>query len=546
MALTTVTLRPTSTSQAGSWTVAPSGTAHAALADGSDTTYVQLTARCRLDSDVLRVGFGTPSIPAGAKVYSVTLRDRIQTVTSGSPQPVCHHWFRCLTGVIQVAGQAQDVHKTFFNSTCPSSTVSAWVDRELGSYTSAPGGQAWDVATNLSGLFYDLGRGDDFAGNLRYSAVFLDVVYQQLSAVTVTGPTGSSTSTRPTVTWTYASPDSQPQQAWRVAIYTAAQVAAVGFTPFTTTPQQASGWVLGEALQWTLNQDIVDGSYAAYVQATSKWAGSGDFPTAIASTTWTRAAAPVTPPPSPVLSSAVFDPTGTGRNALTFAPGGPTPATVVFTVQRSDDNEVTWFDIPRLRYLPANGMTPITDYDYTARTNVIAKYRVIAYTGSPYKGSAAPSAVLSVTPTGDEHALVHPANPLLSTILPVASPKAGDGIKITRRMVQGHFQGIGEAGKVLPIVLQGPYAGYEFELEAIFNRGEPSDDYWAAVDQIVTSGSTLLFKRPNGDQHWVTVGPGASGRDMEESYIPVAGNPTKILQRRLRLTFTEVRSPAFF
>lgn len=551
MALSVLTLRPTSTAQLGVGTVAPSGTAHAALADGSDTTYVQLASRARIDSQVVRVGFATPTLPAGAKVYSVALRDRVQTVqttTTYPSPPVCHHWLRCLTGVIEVAGQAQDVRKTFFSSNCPSTTTTTtpWVDRSLGEFTAGPGGQAWDVTTNLTGLTYDLGRGDDYATNLRYAAVYLDITYQQASTLTVTGPTGSSTSTRPTVTWTYASPDSQPQQAYRVVIYTAAQVAAVGFTPFVTTPQQDSGWLLGEDLQWALSQDLVDGSYSAYVSATSKWAGVGDFPTATASTTWTRAVTPASPPPSASFTSAGVDLTGAGRVALTAAPGGSTPATNALTWQRSSDNELTWTDIPSLSYRAPNGMTPITVYDYTAPTNVLSKYRVIAYTGTPFVASVAPSTVLSATPTGDQHVLVHPSNPLLSTVVPVAAPRQGEGIKITRRMMQGTFQPIGGSGKVLPVVLQGPNYGYEFALELIFVYGEPSWDLWEPVSQIVNSGSTLLFKRPTGDQYWVSVGPGVGGQDMEQTYDAVAGNPRQDRWRRLKITLTEVSAPSYY
>lgn len=554
MALSVYTGRPVNgtESQLGVGTIAGgSANADAALADNSDSTYVQLAQRVRLDQDVIRVSFATPSLPAGAKVTNVWISDRVQTVqtTTVNPYPpVPTHWLRCKTGVIQVAGEALKPKKVPFTSLCPSTTTTTtpWIDRDHTKLPAGPGGAAWDVATNLTSLTYEVGRSDDYANNLRYAAVYLNVEYQRISTVTVTGPTGSSTSTRPTVTWTYASPDSQPQQAYRVAIYTSAQVSAPGFTPFVTQPQQDSGWLLGEDLQWTLTQDIVDGSYAAYVQATSKWAGAGDFPTATASTTWTRAAAPASPPPSPTLASITYDAAGTGRVPLTATPGGPTPATTVFTWQRSTDNELTWDSIPSLTYKAANGMSPVTVYDYTAPMNVLCKYRAIAYTGTPYVASALPSSVQSVTPIGDQHALIHPSNPLLNTIIPVAAPKAGEGIKITRRMMQGTFQPIGGTGKVLPIVLQGPYFGFEFSLELIFVNGEDSWDLWEPVNQIITSGSVLQFKRPTGDQYWVSVGPGVSGQDMEQMYDAVPGNPRKDFWRRLKLTLTEVRSPNWF
>jgi len=573
VALTTLTLRPISTPQLGSGTVVGAATAHAATADSSDATYVQQASRIRLDSQVTRVGFATPTIPAGAKVLSVSIRDRVQSVVSGFPAPVCHHWLRSSTGAIVVAGEVPDIFKLFFNSTVPTTSTTTWVDRTVGTFTTGPGGQAWNVTNpttglpgNLTGLTYDMGRGDDFASSLRYSAVYLDIVYQAASTVVVTAPTGSSAATTPTVTWTYSSADSQPQQAYRVAIYTAAQVATPGFTAFTTTPIQASaltpgtawtptsGWVLGETLSWTLPSAITDGNYAAYVQATSRWAGSGDFPTGTASTTWTRAATPSNPPPAAVLSAATFD-AANNRVALTFAPSGSSPTTLAYTVEASRNGGVKWDPIPRLTRIPASGMTPITDYDNVANLNVTSQYRVIALNGSPLVAALSPSNVLSATPRDTRHWLKHPGNPLLNTPLPVQAPRTSDtGIKITKRRMMATFQLIGGAGtEVLPFTVYGPTYGDEYELELIFgpgNNGMTGADelnyLWPAVDQLDRAGTTLLFQKPDGDQLWVASGPGASGTDTQENYNSSSGNPTRVQWRRRKLVLTETTAPAFF
>ena len=568
MALAVLTVRPNSTSQMGlaSNTVVGAASANAALADSSDTSYVQLSALARLDSEVIRVGFPAPSLPAGAKVLSVGLRRRIQTVVItdpiNQPPPVTHTWLRCLLGLIEVVGQAQQPKKSIVSRSCPTSTVtSQWVEEDLGSVP-PPGGAVWDPATTLSNVTLDIGR-DTAVQTLRVSAVYLDITYQQQSAVTAIGPTGSSTATRPTVTWTYSSPDSQPQQGYRVAVYTAAQIAQGGFTPFVTTPIQASnwtpgttwspisGWLLGEDLQWTLTGDLTDGAYTAYVQAQSRWSGGGDFPTAVASTSWTRAAAvspppQQVPPPPAVLLAATFDATNS-RVAVTFKPGGLSPTTTAFTVQASRDNGVTWISIPRLTYLPANGTSPVTDYDYNFfELNVQTRYRVVAYTGTPRVAATVPSNALSVTPTGDQHVLKHPGNPLLKTVLPVAAPKPGEGIKITERQVQGTFQPVGGAGStVLPITVSGPNSGLEYELEALFIRGEPSFAYYEPVVQLQRSGSVLLWQRPDGNV-WVKLGPGVSGRDTEETYDAVPGDPRKVAWRRRKLTLTEQDPPAFY
>lgn len=561
MALAVTTVRPNSTSQLGTVaTLVGAASASAALADNVDTSYIQLASRCRLDQQVVRVGFPTPTIPAGAKVYSVTLRRRIFSVVSGADIPVSHHWFRSSTGTIHVAGQTPDIDKTPFDSDCPVSTTTAvWQEENLGTFTTGPGGKVWDPATNLTGFTYDLGRGDDsITSLLQVSAVYLDVTYQQLSSVTVTGPTGTIPDTRPTVTWTYSSPDSQPQQASQAALYTAAQVAAVGFTPFVTPPLQQSGVVLGEGLKWTLPSEITDGGYSAYVQATSRWAGSGgDFNTVAASTSWTRAATPSNPPPAAVLSSAVVD-SANNRVALTFAPGGSSPATTAFTVQASRDGGVTWLaadgspSIPSLtwQYVSANGLLPVTVWDYVAPLNVTSQYRVIAYGQSPLVAAVSPSNVLTAKPVDNRFWLKNPANSLLNTVLPVSAPKSSDaGIKVTKRRMQGTFQPLGSAGStVLPFVVDGPNYGDEYTLELLFIEGDANYPMtlWPLVDQLDRTGVTLLLQKPDGGQLWVATGPGASGQDTEEDYNALPGDPTTVHWRRRKLVMTQTVAPKWF
>lgn len=550
MSLTTLTVQPIATSQPGWWNVVGAINASAALSDGSDSSYVQLLGLCRLDSQVLRVLFPTPSLPAGAKVYSVTLRRRVQTVTPSSDVPLCYHWFRSTAGTITVAGQQALPVKSFYNSPCPVTTTSQWTNETIITATTGPDGQPWDVTTNLNGLYYDMGRGDSSTtATLRVSEVYLDITYQQRSSVSVTAPTGTVPDTRPTIKWSYSSPDSQPQQAYMVAVYTAAQVAASGFVPFTTTPIQGTGtWVLGEDLQWTLPSDLTDGSYYAYVQAKSRWAGPGDFTTAVASTSWTRSAASSSPPPAAVLSSAVFDSVN-NRVGLTFQPGGSSPVTVAFTVQASRDGGQSWQAIPSLTYIPANGMSAVTAYDYYAPLNVLSQYRLIAYAGSPMVAATSPSNVLSVTPTGNQHWLKNPANPLQNTPLPVAASKDNQGIKVTKRRLMGTFQLLGGAGsKVPPFVVSGPTYGDEYEYELIFIDGDLDTPMtlWSAVDQLDRTGGTLLLQQPNGNQLWVRLGPGASGQETEETFDAVPGDPTTVYWRRRKLVMTEVAAPSYY
>jgi hypothetical protein len=393
-----------------------------------------------------------------------------------------------------------------------------------------------------------MGRGDNTDSTIFVSEVYLDITYQQESSVTVTGPTGTVTSTQPTITWTYFSGDSQPQQGFQVAVYTLAQTTAMGFTPFVTTPIDGTdGFVLGDDQQWTMSVDLTNGQYAAYVQVESQWAGPGSFLSSIGSTTWTRSVS--SPPVDAIFNSAVFDSVN-NRVAVTFTPGGSSPATTAFTVFASRDGGQSFNPIPSLSYIPAQGMSSVTAYDYVAPLNTTSQYYVLAYGGSPLAAAAGPSGVLSAMPVGDRAWLKDPSNPILNTILPISAPKQSeDGIMITKRRMQGTFQLLGGAGtEVLPVVVSGPTYGNEYLFELIFIVDDPTVPMtlFAAVDEMDRSGNTLLLQLPDGTQEWVVTGPGATSQDTQEKYNAIPGDPTTTQWRRRKLTFTQVAAPSYF
>lgn len=549
--LTTVTYQPTASPQLGSWTAVGAASGWQAVSDGSNTTYVQLTSGiCRLPSQVIEFTFPTPSLPTGAQIYSVSIERTVQAAPTGS-QVQCFHWFEAVPGTVAVGGQVPKPATTFFSSTLPTNSVAnQWITETVYTSTQAPDGTAWNAATNLaSGNFaYWMGRGDLSNIPILVSEVYLVITYQSASSVTVTGPTGTVSTTQPTLTWTYANTNSQPQQGYQTAVYTQAQTTAVGFTPFSTTPiDGTNGFVLGEDQQWTMNIDLTNGQYVAYVQAESQWAGPGSFLSAIGSTSWTRSAS--SPPADAVFTSAVFDAVN-NRVALTFAPGVGGSTTLAFTVYASRDGGQSWAPIPSLSYVAASGSSPLTVYDYVAPLNEVSQYFVLAYSGSPLEASADPSATLSVTPTGDRPWLKDPSNPLANTILPIKAPKdAEDGIKVTKRRNMGAFQLLGGSGtEVLPFVVYGPTYGDEYELELTFMEGSLDNPMtlWAPVDALDRSCNTLLLQFPDGTNKWVATGPGASSQDTEERFFVIPGDATTTAWRRRKLIMTEVAPPSFY
>lgn len=557
MALSVVTIRPNATVSIGSGTntVVGAGSASAAWSDNSDSSYVQLTARCRNDPQIVRVSFPTPSIPAGAKVLSVGLRRRVATVAAGTTQPVGLHWFRTLEGLIQIFGQQQIPYKAPFTTLCPTDTSGGtYVTESLGSLGSTQSGAAWDPATNLASgsFFYDYGRGDDVGGNHRVSEIYIDVTYQQQSTVVVTGPANGA-ATQPTVTWTFTSPDSMPQQGWRVMVYTAAQVAALGFAPFVSTPLLDSGDQLGEDLQWTVNGSLPDGTFTAYVQSTAKWSGPGDFTTALASTTWTRTVATggggqpaAVQPPNATLSSATFDAVNDGI-AITMVPSSASPTTAAYDVLISRDGGLSFQTPPSLTRIAATGMTPVVVHDYLAPISAVSQYQILSYSMSSgkYVAAAAVSNTISVTTSGSTWRLADPANPLNNCVVTPKWGKDGKHNEVTYPRMTATFQTLGGGGtEQPPITRNGPTYGESGTLELWFS-GDQLDN-WALFLQQLQSGHTLLLKKAFAEQKWVRLAAGANTSDPKLTYDVVPGRPDVIQWRKVVLNYTQCRPPAFF
>jgi hypothetical protein len=563
VALQFVTAQPSAVTQAGASSITVVGAANGALAlgDNSDTTYVQLAARVRNLLDRMIVTFPAPTtIPAGAMIYSVRLRRRQQTVSSGADIPVSLHWLEALdtNGGVAVTGAQDQVLETFLISlgyVDASGVGGNWVNETITEALYGPGGRPWNVDTNLNPPTYELGRGDDSTTSaLLVSGVWLDITYQQQSTITLTGPTTPSTDTRPTATWVWFSPDNMAQQAFQVAIYTAAQIALPGFTPFVSPCVEQSGWILGEDQQWTATSDLTDGSYTAYVQGQATYAGVGDFFTDISSISWTRAVSPLSPPPPANLLSAAYD-FDSGRVIIQFEPGTYLPATTQFMTIVSRDGRVSWQPVHGTPvYLPASGMATITDYDYAAPLNADSIYAVIAYNGTPLTAATAPSNTITVNPQDFRFWWKNPQDPNMNCVIPVAPAKGDKGIKIKKPRTQGYFEPIGDAGAIVyAVVVDGPTHGNRYSLELLYgygNSGYSIQDemtyLYPLMDQLDTSGGIpLLLQLPNATQAWVRPAP-ATDQDTEEDFDAMPGKPSKDSWRRRKLTLAQVAAPATY
>lgn len=518
------TVRPNTSIQTGSWTiVGGGGVLHTALSDNSDASYIQNAARCRLPTQLAKVGIADVSLPTGAKIFSVRVRIRTERITGVTIQPQCI--LVLIQKIIELAFTVNitRIFQFIFGFFAPRSTTAGWTTTDLAYYTEQPAGGEWTQAS-FNAFEVNLGR-ESVGGNLRVAEVYVDVDYNERPVVAATAPTGSvTTTTRPTVTWTYTDPEQDRQQAYQVRVFTAAQYGAAGFDPAVSKATCESGWLKGEDLSWTVDPDIVNGSYRAYVQAEQVWGGVGQHVSVMSFAAWTQA---VPGPGVPLLTATYEEPLNRVRLDLD---DGPAPATETYDVQYSDDAGLNWSFVRAARQVVAPGGGAITLYDYAAPLNRVRQYRVQAFRtlGSVKVGSDF-SVVASATPRSSRFWLKDPLAPTLNMVLPLGN----DEFAAPRS--EGVFKPLVADGRAArAVVVSGPVYGREGSWELLF-PGQQGGTAWAAFAAIRESGRVLLWQLPTGDQYYVSL----TG-DLSTTW-GLRGPVTR--WRRAKIDYTEVVAP---
>jgi hypothetical protein len=255
--MATIVLRPN-----GNWTGSAdftisggSATAHAAVSDDSNSTYIQKTSTAAAPK-IISFDLGTTTLSASATVEYVNIRAKITQGATG----------RLLASLGYVSDRTAKT--TIYSQSIEKrgTVTSAVVDYAI-NLTKAPDGGAW-TQTKIDDLvvrFIDYGAAGDRAQILE---VFVDVVTASQPTLTVSTPTGAQTDTSfPTVTWSYADSDGDPQSAFQVKIFTAAQYGASGFDVDTSVATIDSGEIISSDTGYTLGEDLANATtYRAYVK----------------------------------------------------------------------------------------------------------------------------------------------------------------------------------------------------------------------------------------------------------------------------------------
>lgn len=500
--MTLVTLRPNGVvSSSGSPTVVGAASANAALADDSDSSYVEFDT-----GDQLVVGFADLTLPGGAVVKSVGLRVRDFASATGI----------YLTAQVNSAGAPSNGPAILFTTAPANATTFAsglvgtdWTDPLIDAATLA-----------MSGTFFA-------GGALRIVEAYLDARIVNQPVVTVIAPTGTVTNTStPRTQWSSANDfDGGGQTQYEVKIFSAAQYGAGGFDPATSTPTVASAIKSGGAFLWDDTVALANATYRSYVRTAqtvngvllwSAWAFS-------------QFILNVAVPNAPTL--AVTAASSNGRNSALITPSGAGTTTDRVELQRSVDGGTTWLPVRNTQRddgtFDTTAATTILDYE--APNGTLCSYRARSlHNYSGIYAAGAWSTTATATWSATDWWIKHPNIPALNLRLTKAMFSYANVERVAR---QTAFQPLGAA---LPVVVSdtrgGATGSVVLQLATLAEQN--------ALDALLDTVGALLLQGPVAEGHpdrYVRFGDHAAVRTVDKSWA---------LQTTETVPWTQVAVPA--
>ena len=461
--MTLVTLKPNGSDSTASVTGAAS--AHAALADGSDSSYVAFDA----DESIL-VDLETFTIPAGSYIRKGAVTARTAKVAAS----VSMNTFLVLGGV------ATDNAYPTIGWGSPTSHQVLEHSSAITSQTTIDGAQI-AVSVSAAMRLYELG----FA-----------LTYIAAPAPSVTAPIGLVTDTNtPVVTWDPGlDPDGGPQALAEIRIVNDDDTFFDG------------GSVTGTGTTWAGSVALPDGYYTAHVKVAQIVDGTP---------VWAEASAAfsidVALPNEPIFGPVTPEPTQGHISIVLGATPGLT-TTDEFELERSDDAGVTWAPVrtklgaSRVAFDDAYGIT-----DHEAPIGIELLYRARSlhnYSGLYARSAWAFSPPVMLT-TG--WWLTHATRPaaLRLAINPHAFPS------VRRAARQGTHQPLGAR---LPIVISDTRTAWSGEISLRCDSIEDRE----ALDELLDVQEPLLLRGPRSHswpETYVVFGDQARARAFDKAWV---------------------------
>jgi hypothetical protein len=313
--------------------------------------------------------------------------------------------------------------------------------------------------------------------------------------------------TRPDLRWDYSDPQGDSQAAYQVLVFTQAFVTGHSMTNPLAWVDDAL--VFEEGIDPTVRGvdmpvDLANGTYRMYVRAQdtagqwSAWANLG----------WTQS---VATPDTPTGLTATVDGYTVDLSVSTTATGD------LVKFEYSDDVGVTWADVYGATGLP-QGAT-VTATDRFPPQGVQRRYRATLYSEDPRVAST-PSTVVTATLTTTTYLLHAVDDDTLGGRVLVQLP-----VGWSQPIAAGIFQGL-DTEWVTVVKDAKPAKSKRASVRVYL----PDATSRALVENLVESGSTLVYRSPQGEVRFCEVAggdwntelhPGAAATDMHETVLPL-------------------------
>jgi hypothetical protein len=339
---------------------------------------------------------------------------------------------------------------------------------------------------------------------------------------TVFPTTVVSTTSSPTIEWTYTDSDGDQQDYYQIKFFTAAQFGAVGFNPTTSIPIYDSGEIASGDFSTGITDGtlLVDGVYRVYLRSGKVIAGNilysqWDF------NTYTQ---DVITPTIPTLSA-------TYNSSLNYVSLSAVGASVValgfdsqyFQIQRSDDGANTWVDVRGADALvPDNTFTvSITDHEAPRGQSVIYRVVAVGVLGENLSTSNY-SANLTVAISNDATWWFKAVN---DSVLNIGGVRVANGIQ------EGFTESVAvfrPLGRTTPVVV----GGYVYGNDGQYTITTINDSEFNLLETILRYQGKLLVQDPYGTQKYVRLVSrswqmgGTSGRRIRRvsvDYVEIEG-----------------------
>ena len=238
------------------WTVTGTTSHWTAVSDASDATYIATPASA--SAAIFAFPRDITAVPAGATITGVTIKIRAATGAGSPPSGQA--------ASVTVSTICADSTNRFQVRTVQVTSASA-TDYTVATYTRDARQFPWDIH-RLNQVLVGLFSYCSVADVVRVYKVIVEVNYRTKPTVVVTAPSGTVTTSSPTIAWTYTQTEGDAQVASQVRLFTATQVTDVSFAPDTAAAVYAhdsTGDLSSILLPTSINSD----SYWVYVRSQS-------------------------------------------------------------------------------------------------------------------------------------------------------------------------------------------------------------------------------------------------------------------------------------